>query len=49
LPGPDIAHDAAQGIRGPEDLKKRIAEAFMRDAQVDANWIRVEVHDDEWR
>jgi osmotically-inducible protein OsmY len=30
-----------------EDLKKRIAEAFMRDAQVDGNWIRVEVHDDE--
>jgi hypothetical protein len=26
-----------------------IAEAFMRDAQVDGNWIHVEVHDDKWR
>jgi osmotically-inducible protein OsmY len=30
-----------------EDLKMKIAEASMRDTQVDGNWIRVEVDDDE--
>jgi osmotically-inducible protein OsmY len=30
-----------------EDLKKKIAEASMLDTQVDGNWIRVEVDDDE--